>query len=246
MLKIEGKRYRTDYTGEDIVQERILRGGEWQTATEHVSNNVINNQISNRAVVIGNGQSRATFNINHLLNKRSGLLGADTLQSYACNAFYREYSPDFLVVTNRSIAEEMTKTNYAANNIVYTRVDISLEFPKRFYLIPHDPYADAGSTAAYIAAFDGHKKIYLLGCEGQHSENYNDNIYAGTNGYDAKNVTVSSEKWENNYAQIFSVYDDVDFVFVTPSGRYVTPESWKSCVNLRQINFREFVLEADL
>jgi hypothetical protein len=44
------------------------------------------------------------------------------------------------------------------NNIVYSRVDISLEFPRKFYLIPHDPYADSGSTAVYLAAFDGHKK----------------------------------------------------------------------------------------
>jgi hypothetical protein len=246
MLKLEGKRYRSDYTGEDIIQERALQNGIWESTTEYVPNNVINNQISNRAVVFGNGESRLGLDARHILNKKSGLLGADTLQSYACNAFYRDYTPDFLIITSRTLADEISKTNYPTNNIVYTRVDISLEFPKKFYLIPHDPYADAGATAAYIAAFDGHKKIYLLGCEGQLESNYNNNVYAGTNGYDAKEADITGNNWEESYRQLFQVYDDVDFVLVTPSGRYTVKDSWKSCTNFRQISHRDMVLEADL
>jgi hypothetical protein len=246
MLKLTSKLYRTDYTGEDIIQERVLQDGEWVSTTEHVPNNVINNQISNRAVVFGNGESRLGFNVSHLLNKKSGLLGADTLQSYACNAFYREYTPDFLVVTSRTIAEEISRTNYPRDNIVYTRVDISLEFPRKFYLVPHDPYADAGATAAYIACFDGHKKIYLLGCEGQHEANYNNNVYAGTSGYGAKDADITGNNWEESYLQLFQVYDDVDFVLVTPNGRYTVKDSWKARPNFRQISHRDMVLEADL
>lgn len=246
MLKLEGKRYRKDYTGEDIVQERVLQDGEWISTTEHVPNNIINNQISNRAVVFGNGEGRIGIDAKHILNKKSGLLGADTLQSYACNAFYRDYTPDFLIVTSRVIAEEISKTRYPELNIVYTRVDINLEFPKKFYLIPHDPYADAGATAAYIAAFDGHKKIYLLGCEGQPESNYNNNVYAGTNGYDAKNADITGNSWEESYLQLFQTYDDVDFVLVTPNGRYTVKNSWKACANFRQISHRDMVIEADL
>ncbi len=246
MLKLTSKLYRTNYTGEDIIQERTLQNGQWVSTTEHVPNNVINNQISNRAVVFGNGEGRLDFNVNHLLNKKSGLLGADTLQSYACNAFYREYTPDFLVVTSRTIADELAKTNYPANNIVYTRVDISLEFPRKFYLIPLDPHADAGATAAYIACFDGHKKIYFVGCEGQHEPNYNNNIYADTSGYASKNSDMLGNNWEESYRQLFKVYDDVDFVLVTPNGRYTVKDSWKACTNFRQISHRDMVLEADL
>ena len=71
MLKLTSKLYRTDYTGEDIIQERVLQDGQWVNTTEHVPNNVINNQISNRAVVFGNGESRLGFNVNHLLSKKS-------------------------------------------------------------------------------------------------------------------------------------------------------------------------------
>lgn len=246
MLKLTGKLYRTDYTGEDIIQERVMQDGQWVSTTEHVPNNIINNQISNRAVVFGNGESRLGFNVNHLLNKKSGLLGADTLQSYACNAFYKDYTPDFLVVTSRIIADALSKTDYPIDNIVYTRVDISLEFPKKFYLIPRDPYADAGATAAYIACFDGHKKIYLVGCDGQFDSNYNNNIYAGTAGYDAKDADVTGHNWEESYLQLFQIYDDVDFALVTDSGRYNTFDSWQACTNFRQISHRDMVLEADL
>ena len=246
MLNLTKKLYRKDYTGEDIVQERTLINGKWDTVTEHVPNNVINNQISNRAVVFGNGTGRESFPIQHILSKKSGLLGADSLQSYACNAFYRDFKTDFLIVSNRVIADEVVKTRYTQDNIVYTRVDISLEFPKNFYLIPHDPYADAGTTAAYIAAFDGHKKIYLIGFNGQSQPGINDNIYAGTKGYGAVDAKVSDTKWITNIAALCRIYDDVDFVRVTESGRRSTPEVWKSVTNLRQISFRDFVLEADL
>lgn len=246
MLNLTKKLYRSEYTGEDIVQDRTLMDGKWETTTEHVPNNVINNQISNRAVVFGNGTGRESFPIQHILSKKSGLLGADSLQSYACNAFYRDYTPDFLVVSNRIIADEVSKSGYTKDNIAYTRVDISLEFPKNFYLIPHDPYADAGTTAAYIAAFDGHKKIYLLGFNGQDTPGVNDNVYADTPGYDGKNATVSDLKWISNLATLCNVYSDVDFIRVTESGRRSTPDRWKSITNLRQISFRDFVIEADL
>jgi len=245
MLKLS-KRYRQDYTGEEIIQERKFEEGKWVQVTEHVPNNVINNQISNRAVVFGNGVSRNLFPVDHLLKHKSGLLGADTLQSYACNAFYRDYTPDFLVVADRRIAKEVVDSEFTNDNIVYSRVDISLEFPKKFYLIPHDPYADAGTTAIYLAAFDGHKKIYLLGFDGQDDVRYNNNVYAGTNGYDGLTDVVSENKWNDNQLSVFNTYDDVDFVLVTHYGTDRIPESWKYCTNLRQISHRDFVLETDL
>lgn len=245
MLKLS-KRYRKSYRGEEIIQERFFEGGQWTSVTEHVPNNIINNQISNRAAVLGNGPTRALFDVGHLLKHRSGLLGDKTLQTYACNAFYRDYNADFLVCTDRRIAKEIADSGYTEDHIVYTRVDITLEFPRKFYLIPHDPYADAGTTAMYLAAFDGHKRIYLLGFDGQDGLNHNYNIYAGTNGYDSHTANISDSKWIENAGTVFRTFDDVDFVWVTQYGRQTVPEDWKYCTNLRQINFRDFVLEADL
>jgi len=239
------KQYRADYTGEKIVTDRKYERHQWTDLLETVTNSITNNQISNRAVVIGNGISRLDFDLNNLKHF-SGLLGANTLQTYGCNSLYKDFAPDFLVAIGDLITDEVATTGpYINDHIVYTRAQTLLKHPGKFYLIPHDPYADAGTTAAYIAAFDGHKTIFLLGFDGQENPG-NNNVYAGTNGYDAAHVDILHTKWIDNRVQLFSVYDDVDWVWVTPAGRSALPEQFASCSNLRQISFREFVLEADL
>ena len=246
MLKIN-KVYRKDYTGEDIVTERKHEDRVWVDTVETVPNSVTNNQISNRAVVLGNGPDRLGFNIN-LFKNPSGLLGAHTVQTYGCNALYRDYTPDFLVaVGNNGIVGEIANSGYTENNIVYTSAIHLLEFPNKFYLIPYDPYADAGSTALYLACFDGHKKIFMLGFDGQYQEGQNDNVYAGTTGYDPlKTDIVDDAKWVENRKYLFDVYSDVEFVHVSQLGRSNVPEEFKHCPNFRHISHRQLVLEADL
>ena len=244
MLKV-AKSYRKDYTGEDIIVERKKEGTHWYETVETVPNAVTNNQISNRAVVVGNSPTRLEFDLQNL-KKFSGLLGADTLQTYGCNAVYRDFTPDFLVAHGNDIVKELAESEYIKDNIVYTNAIHLLEYPNKFYLIPYNPYADAGTTAAYIAAFDGHKKIYLLGFDEQDSENYNFNVYAGTNGYDAVDAEILSDTWVTNRVELFNLYDDIDFIWVTPRGRSTVPESHKYCLNFRQISHRDFVLETDL
>jgi hypothetical protein len=246
MLQL-AKNYRTDYTGEDIIVERKHEGRVWHDIKETVPSAITNNQISNRAVVIGNGVSRLDFNLDNL-KKASGLLGASTVQTYGCNALYRDFATDFLVATgNNGIIDEIATSSYVDNNIVYTNNLHLLEHPSKFYLIPYDPYADAGTTAAYIAAFDGHKKIYLLGFDGYDTPGHNNNVYADTPGYDPTwEFEVEGEKLINNRIQLFNVYNDVDFVWVTPHGRNTMPEDLKWVRNHRQISFRDFVLECDL
>lgn len=246
MLQID-KKYRKDYTGEDIIVERKHEGKKWWDQTETIPNMITNNQISNRAVIIGNGPSRLEFNLQNL-KKPQGLLGATTAQTYGCNALYRDFTPDFLISTgNNGIVTEIASSNYVNNNIVYSNAIHLLEHPSKFYLIPYDPYADAGTTAAYIAAFDGHTTIYLLGFDGYDLRGHNSNVYADTNGYDLKwEFEVEGDKLINNRAQLFNTYSDVDFVWVTPYGKSTVPETLKWCSNHRQIGFRDLVLECDL
>jgi hypothetical protein len=239
------KNYRKDYTGEKIVTERKSEGRVWNDTYEYIPNSVINNQISNRAVAIGNGSSRLKFPLQYLKNP-AGLLGADTVQTYGCNALYRDFTPDFLVASGNDIVKEIARSRYINTNIVYTRSMHLLEYPNKFYLIPYDPYADAGTTAIYLAAFDGHKKIYMLGFDGQTNPKSNDNVYAGTNGYDAKIADITGNKWVQHRKVIFNTYDDVDFVWVTESGRSPVPAILKSSTNFRQISHRDFVLECSI
>ncbi len=239
------KKIRRGYVGEDIIVERKFEGGKWHTTTENVPSKLTNRQISNTAIVIGNGINRLGFNLQEF-KKPSGLLGARTVQTYGCNALYRDFTPDFLVALgNNGIVDEIADCGYTNEHIVYSSAIHLLEFPGKFYLIPYDVYADAGTTAAYIAAFDEHKKIYLLGFDGQEPD-WNNNVYAGTAGYDPKDLHIDHHEWINNRKQLFDVYNDVDWVWVTPKGTNLIPEPLKHCLNFRQIDFRQLILECDL
>lgn len=244
MLKV-AKSYRKDYTGEDIITERKKEGNAWYETVETVPNAVTNNQISNRAVIIGNSPTRLDFNLQNF-KKPMGLLGATTLQTYGCNALYRDFTPDFLVAVGDEITKELSTNEYIKNNIIYTSAIHLLEYPNKFYLIPYNPYADAGTTAAYIACFDGHKKIYLLGFSEQDCEGQNFNVYANSRGYDLVETEVRSDKWIQNRLELFTLYDDVDFAWVTLTGKSPVPESHKYCTNFRQISYRQLVIETDL
>jgi hypothetical protein len=245
MLKLN-KLYRRSYVGENIIAERNYTNGVWQDTTELVPNAVTNNQISNKAIVIGNGPSRLDLDLALIKNHRGGLLGSGALQSYGCNALYRDFTPHFLVAVGNDIIRELSTKSYVDDNIVYTDSMHLLEYPNKFYLIPYNPYTDTGTAAAYIAAFDGHRTVYLLGFDGQDTPGYNYNVYAGTAGYDALRSTVSDAKWIADRQQLFNTYNDTEFVRVTKKGTEPIPESWKYCTNFRAIGFNQFKIEVDL
>lgn len=246
MLKLN-RLYRKFYQGEDIVVERNYTDGVWHDTTENVPNAVINSQISNQAVVIGNGPSRLDLlNLSLLARHRGGLLGSRKLQTYGCNALYRDFTPDFLVATGNGMVAELANSQYTKDNIVYTSAIHLLEYPGKFYLIPYDPYTDAGTTAAYIAAFDGHQRVYMIGFDGQDTPGYNYNVYAGTPNYPDLRATVPGHRWIQDRATLFNTYVTTEFIRVTKKGREEIPELWRYCPNFRAIDLNTFVREVDL
>ena len=250
MLLVE-KIYRNNYVQEDVVVEGRLEEQKWTFTSETVSNQVTNNQISNKAVVIGNGLTRNDVDLNKLIGHHSGLLGADTFQTYGCNAAYRDLQPDFLIVTSHDICTEVAGHAYRESHVVYTDHVRMKQHPGKFYLIPHNMYSDAGTIALRTACFDGHRKVYMVGMEGHDTPGFNYNVYAGTNGYDAyetpgKTTVKDSNTWAQDKATVMSVYDDVEFVLVSKTGKLPVHASWKTLPNFSQMNTREFVLNNDL
>ena len=135
---------------------------------------------------------------------------------------------------------------YAEDGIVYSSAERCLENPGKFHLIPHNVRMNAGALAVYLAAFDNHKNIYMIGYEGQHGgPGYNSNIYAGTPGYAPKDHTGNSEKWERNMCKIFSAYPDISFTIVDNNINGY-PDDYKWYKNVRKIDYRDFVSELDL
>lgn len=241
--------YRPEYNGEEVVTDLYHDQNKWKATKEWIPNSVINNQISNQACIIGNGISRKDFNINAVINHGGGLLGRKKLQTYGCNALYRDFTPDFLVASGASdgIIAEIANSGYCNNHVVYAAAPHIQNHPGSFYLVPQDPPWNAGSVATYLAAFDGHTTIYLVGFDGQDTPTFNYNVYAGTANYQNASGAQSDPAFlDLAMVEVFNTYPEIDFVRVMPSAMSSMPEDWRYVTNLRQISFRDFVMEADI
>lgn len=221
-------------------------GSRWQYTQEFVPNAINNQHVSRRAVVIGNGASRKNYELNLLKNHRAGILGALAVQTYGCNALYRDFSPTFLVSTGTEISKEIADSGYCEDNIVYANAEIVATHPQKFYLIPQDVHYDAGALAVYLACFDGHKQIYLTGFDNWTGDGDNSNMYIDTNAYGAYNQEPAHNFWTTTLKHVMETYPEVMFTRVMPTPNWWSPDAWKSCANYRQISYKSFVLEIDL
>jgi hypothetical protein len=249
--------YRKDYTGEDVKTVGLYLDQEWHYQKEFVANPFTDLPFNNRAVVIGNGISRTEFDLTHFLPSRETTAWGEfapwvqakhkkRFNTYGCNALYRNFQPDFIVATGEDIVKEIADSDYIDDNVVYTNAHTVMEYPEKFHYIPQDPNYNSGAMAAYLAAFDGHKRVFMLGFDGIDSTTDNYNAYAGTNAYPSKDTAINESYWTSSLYSIMKLYDDVEFIRVAPTSTFRSPEAWKYLLNYRTISFRQFVLEADL
>jgi hypothetical protein len=243
--------YRSNYAGENIVSQLTLTGGEWNPETEFVPNQVFSTHTTSQAVAIGNGESRASFDLQLIGDHRGGLFAADKLQTYGCNALYRDFAIDFLVATGDDIIDEIANSGYTNDNIVYANADAVLKHPGKFYLIPQNIPYDAGSLAAYLACFDGHKKIFLIGYDGYDNFHHElggnvNNIYKGSNGYLDHKEEQNGQFLSMSLANVVKTYSDVEFIRVMPESTHWIPSNLEPLLNFRQISYNDFRFEADL
>lgn len=245
--------YRSTYTGEDVITERVYENAKWNPTEEFVNNPFPVQPLSDRALVIGNGISRLDFDLRLLLEHRVGVFNwSPALQprkfyTYGCNAVYRDFKTDFLVITgDDAFIDAVANSGECDTRVVYAPGQALFNHPGKFNYIPQNPNWNSGAIAAYLAAFDGHKKVYLMGFDGNDSVGYNYNVYADTEHYPAKSDTVVEDFWVKSLASVMSAYPDVEFVRVAPTATFRTPEAWKYFLNFRTINFRQFVSEADV
>ena len=225
MYKIEQK-FRATYTGEDVATFLEFRDGQQQEPVkEWVPNSVFNNYITSQAVVIGGGETARKFPLNKLKDHRGGLLGSNKLQTYGCNDMFKNIVTDFHVAVGPDNVKELVAAGYHKKSVVYTNSKQLLKYPGKMYLVPQDPPFNAGTLAIYLAAFDGHTKIFMLGCETEDKER---------------------PFWVQSAGIVFNTYPDTEFVYITQESGGAFPEEWSAMSNVRHISVQQFILEADI
>lgn len=132
-----------------------------------------NINTNDTAFIIGNGKSRAGFDLNNL--RKYGSI-------YGCNALYREFDPDFLVAIDPHIIEEIQQSNFPKEKFIVPKEEEQYENPE------YNPFtrwrSNAGMNAIIEAIRMGKNNIYLLGFDFILANDLAiQNIYEGTSCY---------------------------------------------------------------
>jgi hypothetical protein len=189
---------------------------------------------SNKALVIGNGESRKHINIELYRNTHT-LIG--------CNALHRDTVVDHLICCDRRMAEESTNNPNTSNTQIYVRPSWfhyfrKIQKNKNVNLLPELPYVGetkkdqpdhwgSGGYAMLLAASLGFKEIEIVGFDLYPKGDTVNNIYKGTVNYskeDAKAVDYSY--WVYQIAQIFKYYPDTTFI-IRNNQHWFLPEDWQ-------------------
>jgi hypothetical protein len=151
-------------------------------------------------------------------------LGSKKLQTYGTGLVAQQMRLDFAVETNTDNLSKILATGYQRDNIVYTTARNCISSPGEFYLIPYKPRLIDMTVAVYLAAFDGHQEVFLLG--------YTDESPG------------ASLNWESQLAEVFLAYPGVKFYLVGESTRM--PDIWVDCFNIQVITYPEFISYCDV
>ena len=150
--------YRRDYKGEPLTYDE---GDQLISLFVNPRQFPYDRNVST-AIVLGNGISRLQPDIQLLLNQNNKRVAEGYKTTYACNAAYRDTKADYYIFKDNLFFAEKYQMDYSRiflpNNYWINYRDCNL--------IPYFWYMDSGSTAAYMAAFDGAKKIFLFGFDG--------------------------------------------------------------------------------
>jgi hypothetical protein len=250
------KLYRKNITEETVNSVGLYIEEHWRYQTEDIAIPQFST-ISDQAVVVGNGISANEFDLTRILPYREITPWGQSTQwivkrdrknffTYGCNAIYRNYKLDFITSTGEGIIKEIAETALEKPEIIYTNAKYLEQYPGQFNFLPQNPNFNSGALAVYMAAFDGHKKIFLLGFDGIDDPSNNYNMFAGTSNYPPSDYLINESYWVRSLNTVMQVYSDTEFVRVCPTKNFRQPELWRNNLNYRQIDFRQFVLEADI
>ena len=217
-------KYRSDYPGEFVILESSWAGGKKKEKREWIPNSIENQHISGRAACIGSSLDKTLFDYTRLQRHRGGLLGSKKMQTYGTGCIAQEMRLDFTIETDNNILSTFVESKYCENNIVYTSARNCILNPGEFYLIPQHPRMLDIALLPYLAAFDKHEEIFLLGY--------------------SRETPIQNLNWINHLRAVMDVYDGVKFYLIGESSNMA--DSWLSAPNSITMNYREFISYCDI
>lgn len=220
--------------------------GEWVNwmLGDEISREFINNKINfyrpnSKAIVFGNGKSRSNELIEQIVKSNSKKIINYYNILYGCNLAYKDFQPDFLVVTNKLLASKIPSE---LHDICYTRPEI-LRIHPNMNLIPINHNMDAGTTATMMCCYHGANKVFLVGFDGC-PEDKSNHIYEGEQFYHKSNEPMSDAKWQEDLGRVIAAYPKTQFYRINtspPNARHLSKYS-----NYKVVDLRTFISLADI
>jgi len=218
--------YRSDYDGEFVITGVKITNGRKHQEREFIENPININSISGRAVCVSIGDSSTKFKLDRLMLYH-GLLNSLPLNVYTTGSLYHQIKGNFHVTFDPLKLQELIDLNLTEDIIVYTSTTNCLKTPGEFFIIPHGFKSTEEAVAAYLAAFDGHNDVFLVG-------------------YDEYDVTGTQRrsKMIDTVGNVIKTYSTTKFHHVIDQG--VTPNEWRQYSNVKTMTVRDFISHCDI
>ena len=192
----------SNYQGETIIDSITIKQGKKHFNNLWVARTVFNDPAGKDAFIIGNGESRIGFNLYNLPQ-----------DTYGCNALYRDYEPDYLIVVDQFMYKEIIQNEYDQKYTVYTNRNNIKKYGGRSNLIPENPHKGAGTTAMHIAIHDGHTRLFCIGFDCA-EDGPNINVYKDTPCYHKAKTTANLSLWGRQIYDLAKSNPNINFAFV--------------------------------
>lgn len=173
--------------------------------------------------IIGNGESRLGVDISQCQGVIVG-----------CNAIHRDFAVDHLVCVDRRMVKDAQSNNFSGK--IYTRKDWVGQFDG-VEIVPDLPYHGSqrwdepfqwgsGPYAVLLGCLLS-EDIHMLGFDLHSKTKTVNNIYKGTNGYDAENKhAVDPRYWIHQIGKLIHIFPYKHFTIYNDND-WTLPESWK-------------------
>mgnify|MGYP001149937060 CR=1 FL=1 len=178
---------------------------------------------------IGNGESRATIDINNLNGPKAG-----------CNALWRDYYTDYLVCVDKRMMQEVLSAGVnTQGTLVYTRPDWYKSFQtSRVRKVPELPYKGeqrwdepfqwgSGPYAVLVASmFAKERYVNLIGFDLHSKTKTVNNMYKNTPNYDNDDKrAVDPRYWIHQIGMVFNCFPKINYTIYQETD-WKLPKAW--------------------